>query len=80
MKRILAAFRTVLAATALALVAPLVLAAAYEAPLPAEINTGPDLCAMVACHEVMPGADSFSERMGRPAYVEAYRDAEQGRE
>jgi NosR/NirI family transcriptional regulator, nitrous oxide reductase regulator len=76
MKRILAAFRTVLAATALALVAPLVQATAYEAPLPAQISTDPDLCAMVACGEVMPGADSFSERMGRPAYVEAYRSVE----
>lgn len=80
MNRILAVFRTVLAATALALVTPLAIAAAYEAPLPAEISTDPDLCAMVACHEVMPGADSFSERMGRPAYVEAYRDGEQDRE
>ena len=73
MKRILAAFRTVLATTALALVAPLVQATAYEAPLPAQISTDPDLCAMVDCHAVMPRADSFSERMGRPAYVEAYR-------
>ena len=80
MKRILAFFRTVLALTALALAAPLVQATAYEAPLPAQINTDPDLCSMVACHEVMPGADSFSERMGRPAYVEAYRDGPQGRE
>lgn len=47
---------------------------AYEAPLPAEINTAPDLCAHVPCAELIPGATSFSERMGRPAYVEAYRD------
>ncbi len=46
---------------------------AYEAPLPAEIRTDPDLCAHVPCTEVLPGADSFSVRMGRPAYVEAYR-------
>jgi NosR/NirI family nitrous oxide reductase transcriptional regulator len=46
---------------------------AYEAPLPAEVNTAPDLCTHVPCKEVMPGADSFSPRMGKPAYVEAYR-------
>ncbi len=48
---------------------------AYEAPLPAEVNTSPDLCAHVPCKEVLPGADSFSPRMGKPAYVEAYRGA-----
>jgi NosR/NirI family nitrous oxide reductase transcriptional regulator len=76
MKRILAVLRTVVAATALALMAPLVQATAYEAPLPAQISTDPDLCAMVDCRAVMPGADRFSERMGRPAYVEAYRTRE----
>ncbi|HRJ24681.1 MAG TPA: hypothetical protein PLZ11_12105, partial [Thauera sp.] len=29
---------------------------AYEAPLPAQINTDPDLCAHVACTEVLPAA------------------------
>ena len=48
-------------------------AAAYEAPLPVELSTDPDLCAYVPCKDVMPGADSFSDRMGKPAYVEAYR-------
>ena len=48
---------------------------AYEAPLPAEVNTSPDLCAHVPCKAVLPGADSFSPRMGKPAYVEAYRGA-----
>ena len=48
---------------------------AYEAPLPAEVNTSPDLCAHVPCKEVLPAADSFSPRMGKPAYVEAYRGA-----
>jgi NosR/NirI family nitrous oxide reductase transcriptional regulator len=76
MKRIPSLLRTVLAATALALVAPLAMAAAYEAPLPANISTDPDLCAMVDCPAVMPRADSFSERMGRPAYVEAYRSVD----
>ena len=32
---------------------------AYEAPLPADINTTPDLCANLPCKEVAPGADSF---------------------
>ena len=45
----------------------------YEAPLPAGLSTDPDLCAYVPCQEVIPGADSFSERKGKPAYVEAYR-------
>jgi len=62
-----------LAATAL--LSPLAIAAegAYEAPLPAEINTDPELCRHVPCAEVVPGADSFSPRKGKPAYVEAYR-------
>ena len=45
----------------------------YQAPLPAELDTDPDLCAHVPCREVLPAADSFSLRMGRPAYVEGYR-------
>ncbi|HJV62127.1 MAG TPA: FMN-binding protein, partial [Albitalea sp.] len=45
----------------------------YEAPLPAELATDPDLCAHVACTDVLPGADSFSPRKGRPPYAEAYR-------
>lgn len=45
----------------------------YEAPLPVQLSTDPDLCAYVPCKDVMPGADSFSDRMGKPAYVEAYR-------
>lgn len=45
----------------------------YEAELPAQLATDPDLCAWVPCKEIMPGADSFSPRMGRPPYVEAYR-------
>ena len=46
---------------------------AYEAPLPVELQSSPDLCAFVPCKEVMPGADSFSPRKGKPAYVEAFR-------
>ncbi|MHB1093897.1 4Fe-4S binding protein [Thiobacillus sp.] len=44
----------------------------YEAPLPVQLSTDPNLCAYVPCKDVMPGADSFSNRMGKPAYVEAY--------
>ena len=47
--------------------------ASYEAPLPVQLSTDPDLCAYVPCKDVLPGADSFSHRMGKPAYVEAYR-------
>src|SRR5512139_2383652 len=47
--------------------------ASYEAPLPVQLSTDPDLCAYVPCKDVMPGADSFSPRMGKPAYVEAYQ-------
>lgn len=47
---------------------------AYEAPLPVELSTDPDLCAYVPCRDVFPEADSFSPRKGRPTYVEAYRD------
>ncbi len=46
---------------------------AYEAPLPVKLSTDPDLCAYVPCGDVIAGADSFSERKGKPAYVEAYR-------
>lgn len=46
---------------------------AYEAPLPPELHDSPKLCAYAPCQDVMPGADSFSERLGRPPYVEAYR-------
>jgi len=49
---------------------------AYEAPLPADINTTPDLCANLPCKEVLPGADSFSERKGKPTYVEAYHSVD----
>lgn len=44
----------------------------YEAPLPPQLATDPDLCAYVPCKEVLPAADSFSPRKGRPAYVEGY--------
>ena len=47
-------------------------ASSYEAELPAELSTDPDMCAYTACKEVID-ADSFSERKGRPSYVEAYK-------
>ena len=47
-------------------------ASAYEAPLPHELATDPDLCAYVACRDVIQ-ADSFSPRKGHPPYVEAFK-------
>jgi NosR/NirI family nitrous oxide reductase transcriptional regulator len=47
-------------------------AGSYEAPLPVQLSTDPDLCAHVPCREVLAGAERFSKRMGRPSYVEAY--------
>ena len=52
--------------------------ASYEAPLPAKLSTDPDLCTYVPCTDVVPGANSFSHRMGKPAYVEAYRNRNHG--
>jgi NosR/NirI family nitrous oxide reductase transcriptional regulator len=54
-------------------VAPSTWSSSYEVPLPVELKTDPDMCKWTPCTEVLPGADSFSPRMGRPAYVEAYR-------
>lgn len=44
----------------------------YEAPLPAQMFTEPDLCRHAPCADVMPGADRFSARTGSPPYVVAY--------
>jgi NosR/NirI family nitrous oxide reductase transcriptional regulator len=52
----------------------------YEAPLPAQLSSDPDMCAYVSCADVMPGADSFSPRKGRPPYVEAYKGSGVGRQ
>lgn len=69
-----AKFSTALLAVLLLLASTVVAARpAYEAPLPAQLASDPDLCAYVPCDEVMPGADSYSPRKGRPPYVEAYR-------
>ena len=51
----------------------------YEAALPPELNSAKDMCALVPCAEVFPGAKSFSERMGQPPYVEAYGEPEAGK-
>jgi len=48
-------------------------ASSYDAALPPQLFTDPDLCAYAPCREVLPGADGFSVRKGRPSYVEAYR-------
>ncbi len=49
---------------------------AYEARLPPDLATTPDLCARVPCGDVFPGAMSFSLRLGQPPYVEAYGGAD----
>lgn len=54
-------------------------AGAYEAELPAELATARDLCALVPCKDVFPGATHFSERKGQPPYVEAYDQASEPR-
>lgn len=51
----------------------------YNVELPPELNSAKDLCALVACAEVFPGAKSFSERMGQPPYVQAYGEPEGGK-
>jgi len=45
---------------------------AYDAHLPDDLATAPDLCSRVPCAEVLPGATAFSARKGRPPYVEAW--------
>ena len=48
---------------------------AYEAELPAGLASASDMCALLPCAEVFPGASHFSERKGQPPYVEAYDHA-----
>lgn len=48
-------------------------ATAYDAPLPPQLSSDPDLCAYAPCKDLMPEADGFSQRIGRPFYVEAFR-------
>src|SRR5512133_274165 len=52
---------------------------AYNVELSPELNSAKDLCALVPCADVFPGAKSFSERMGQPPYVEAYGEPEAGK-
>ncbi len=52
-----------------------VLAVSYEAELPPELSSDPDLCTHVPCKDVLPAAQSFSPRQGQPAYAEAYATA-----
>ncbi|HZW14257.1 MAG TPA: FMN-binding protein, partial [Noviherbaspirillum sp.] len=48
------------------------LASMYDSELTPEKLSGPDLCALAPCGEVIPGAQKFSQRKGMPPYVEAY--------
>ncbi|MEW5942592.1 MAG: 4Fe-4S binding protein [Pseudomonadota bacterium] len=48
-------------------------ATSYEAQLPEKLYTDANMCAYVACKDVLPGADSFSPRKGQPPYVEGYK-------
>ena len=57
------------------LFSPRVQANAYEAELPAGLASATDMCALLPCTEVFPGATHFSERKGQPPYVEAYDKA-----
>ena len=66
---------------ALTAIAPGVQAAgtgSYEAELPAGLATAKDMCALLPCKDVFPGATHFSERKGQPPYVEAYDKAGEG--
>ncbi|MBP9713103.1 MAG: 4Fe-4S binding protein [Sterolibacterium sp.] len=47
-------------------------ASSFDRALPEQLFSDPDLCAHAPCAEVMPGAQQFSPRMGKPPYVEAY--------
>ncbi len=49
-------------------------AGSYESPLPVELSSSPDMCAYAPCRDIFPEANRFSERKGRPSYVEAYHD------
>lgn len=73
MHALLTLFYGALIALLLGLQSAPAVAGLYESALPEDLATNPDLCAMVPCKEVLPGAESFSPRKGRPAYVEAYR-------
>lgn len=65
-------FAAFVLALMLSLLAPRVHAGAYEAELPANLATTADMCSLLPCTEVFPGAGHFSQRKGQPPYVEAY--------
>ncbi|AVZ78928.1 4Fe-4S binding protein [Zoogloeaceae bacteirum Par-f-2] len=65
-------FRTLLTGAVVALLSASAMADAYNAQLPADLDTNPDLCSLAPCAEVLPGATEFSARKGRPYYVEGY--------
>ena len=70
-------FAAKLAAFFSALLVPVaVWAGAYEAHLPDNLATAKDMCALLPCKDVFPGALSFSERMGSPPYVQAFGEPE----
>lgn len=71
----LASFLGLLLAWLLLLAAGPARAATYEAELSQQLLHGPDLCAAAPCRDVMPQATRFSERKGRPSYVEAWAAA-----
>jgi NosR/NirI family nitrous oxide reductase transcriptional regulator len=71
--KFLAACRLCLVALLLGLGGLPVFADTYEVHLPPELTNSPRLCDFAPCREVIPAADSFSERRGAPPYVEAYR-------
>lgn len=75
-KRFVSSLAGVVLATALVFSAGSAVAAsehlAYDAVMPAELATDPNLCAYLPCESVLAGASHFSPRKGRPPYVEAY--------
>ncbi|AMN47779.1 FMN-binding protein [Steroidobacter denitrificans] len=67
-------WRTIIATLLLIIFAnPVFADQGYEAPLPPQLSSDPDMCAYAPCTDVMPKARRFSLRKGHPAYVEAYR-------
>lgn len=48
-------------------------ASVFHKKLSADIISAPNLCDYVPCKEILPEAESFSERKGDPKYVEAYQ-------
>ncbi len=49
------------------------LASSFAVQLPPQLFSEADMCAHAPCAEVLPGADSFSPRLGKPPYVEGYQ-------